>query len=97
MQNTTQDTIVKEDKTIEPTFTKTKTTTQMLTPSQTSPDSLNKLMNKLEEEGMNKVQQLHKADHTIEDLFKIMSDGGEEFKKHTGRGITYSEMRSMYG
>ena len=30
-------------------------------------------------------------------LVNIMSEGAEEFKEKTGRPMTYSEMRQMYG
>jgi hypothetical protein len=30
-------------------------------------------------------------------LIQIMKEGDEEFKKRTGRRMTYSEMREMYG
>ena len=30
-------------------------------------------------------------------LVNIMSEGAEEFKEKTGRSMTYSEMRQMYG
>jgi len=30
-------------------------------------------------------------------LIKIMKEGDEEFQKRTGRRMTYSEMREMYG
>ena len=58
---------------------------------------LDKLKAKLEEEGMKKVQELKKANGTASDLIKIMTDGSDEFKKHTGRNMTYSEMRELYG
>ena len=58
---------------------------------------LNQLKLKLEKEGMNKVDKFYKNNGTIDDLLKIMSDGGDEFKKQTGRAMTYSEIREMYG
>jgi CRISPR/Cas system-associated endonuclease Cas1 len=30
-------------------------------------------------------------------LLKLMAEGGQEFRKETGRGMTYGEMREMYG
>ena len=30
-------------------------------------------------------------------LVEIMQEGAHEFKKQTGRNMTYSEMREMYG
>lgn len=58
---------------------------------------LDQLKAKLEEEGMKKVQEIKKANGTASDLIKIMTDGSEEFKKNTGRHMTYSEMRELYG
>jgi hypothetical protein len=58
---------------------------------------LDQLKTKLEEEGKNKVQELKKANGTVNDLIKIMTDGSEEFKKNTGRNMTYSQMRELYG
>jgi hypothetical protein len=34
---------------------------------------------------------------TSEKLVNIMSKGSEEFKQKTGRDMTYSEMREMFG
>jgi hypothetical protein len=56
------------------------------------------LMMKLEKEGMEKVQHLHHTNTcNIETLDQIMKEGEEEFKEKTGRNMTYSEMRRMYG
>lgn len=35
--------------------------------------------------------------HSLKTLVSIMSEGNEEFEKRTGRPMTYSEMRAMYG
>lgn len=58
---------------------------------------LDKLKIKLEEEGMNKIQELKKTNGNINDLIKIMTDGSDEFKKNTGKNMTYSQMRELYG
>jgi hypothetical protein len=58
---------------------------------------LDQLKAKLEEDGKNKVQELKKANGTVNDLIKIMTDGSDEFKKNTGQHMTYSEMRELYG
>jgi len=61
-------------------------------------DALNELMKKLEKEGMEKVQNLHNTNTcNIDTLTQIMKEGEEEFKQKTGRNMTYSEMRRMYG
>ena len=73
----------------------------MSTPEKTpekKEDALQELMKKLEKEGMEKVKHL---DHTntcnMDTLTQIMKEGEEEFKEKTGRNMTYSEMRRMYG
>ena len=61
-------------------------------------DALNELMKKLEKEGMQKVQKLHNTNTcNMDTLTQIMKEGEEEFKQKTGRNMTYSEMRRMYG
>jgi hypothetical protein len=61
-------------------------------------DALNELMKKLEKEGMEKVQNLHNTNTcNMDTLTQIMKEGEEEFKQNTGRSMTYSEMRRMYG
>ena len=37
------------------------------------------------------------VDKSIDVLMAIMQQGANEFKEKTGRNMTYSEMRSMYG
>ncbi len=61
-------------------------------------DALQELMSKLEKEGMKKVQNLHNTNTcNMDTLTQIMKEGEEEFKQKTGRNMTYSEMRRMYG
>ena len=61
-------------------------------------DALNELMKKLEKEGMEKVQKLHNTNTcNMETLTQVMKEGEEQFKQKTGRNMTYSEMRRMYG
>ncbi len=61
-------------------------------------DALNELMKKLEKEGMQKVQKLHESNTcNMDTLTQVMKEGEEEFKQKTGRNMTYSEMRRMYG
>jgi gas vesicle protein len=61
-------------------------------------DELNELMKKLEKEGMQKVQKLNETSNcNMDTLTQIMKEGEEEFKQKTGRNMTYSEMRRMYG
>jgi len=73
----------------------------MTTPEKTpekKENELNEMMKKLEKEGMQKVQQLHDTNTcNMDTLTQIMKEGEEEFKQKTGRNMTYSEMRRMYG
>ncbi len=62
------------------------------------------LMHKLEQEALDKVLSIHttvdmkKTGGTVGDLLmEIMEQGAQEFKRETGRNMTYSEMRYMYG
>ena len=59
------------------------------------------LMAKLEKEGMEKVAAAKGGDMCCipaeKTLTNIMQDGFDQFKKETGRGMTYSEMRDLYG
>jgi hypothetical protein len=67
--------------------------------------SVFQLMNKLERDAEKKVMMMHKTsiengatNITVgERLLKIMEQGTQEFKQGTGRNMTYSEMRYMYG
>ena len=46
--------------------------------------------------GGDKVEK-KELDKSIDVLMGIMQQGANEFKEKTGRNMTYSEMRSMYG
>jgi hypothetical protein len=75
--------------------------------------SVFELMNKLEREAEQKVTTMHqqsinngstligdmkKTGETMGDaLLQIMEQGAKEFKQVTGRNMTYSQMRQMYG
>jgi hypothetical protein len=64
-------------------------------------ESLETIKRKIEEDAYNKTMKLHKEnipkEKAGEKLISIMSTGAEEFKQKTGREMTYSEMREMYG
>jgi gas vesicle protein len=61
-------------------------------------DPLNELMKKLEKEGMQKVKKLNETSNcNMDTLTQVIKEGEEEFKQNTGRNMTYSEMRRMYG
>ena len=52
----------------------------------------------LEQDGMNKVEELFKKNNVTENsLLNIINEGNDEFKSVNGRNMTYSEMRSMFG
>ena len=52
----------------------------------------------LEQDGMNKVEELFKTNNVTENsLLNIITEGNDEFKSVNGRNMTYSEMRSMFG
>ena len=73
----------------------------MSTPEKTpekKEDPLNELMKKLEKEGMQKVKKLNETSNcNMDTLTQVIKEGEEEFKQNTGRNMTYSEMRRMYG
>lgn len=57
------------------------------------------LMEKLENEGMNNLENLMKTgkQFDVDKLLNIMSDGANKFEQQTGRNLTYSELRELYG
>jgi hypothetical protein len=58
------------------------------------------LMERLEREGMDKVAAAQKKEGIIpskETLTNILQAGFDEFKKETGRNMSYGEMRDLYG
>jgi len=70
--------------------------------TQDQPIDVNKLIKKLEKEGMEKTAELNSKEiddpnKMIQELTKIMTDGDKEFKEKTGRNMTYAEMRAAYG
>uniref|UniRef100_A0A6C0I4W9 Uncharacterized protein n=1 Tax=viral metagenome TaxID=1070528 RepID=A0A6C0I4W9_9ZZZZ len=69
-----------------------------LVSSKSDMKSYQKLKVDLEQKGMKQVQQLTPTEKgNPEKLINIMSEGAKEFKEKTGRNMTYSEMREMYG
>jgi len=69
---------------------------------QPEPVDVNKLIKKLEKEGMEKTALLNSKEiddpnRMITELEKIMTNGDNEFKEKTGRHMTYAEMRATYG
>ena len=60
--------------------------------------SAKELCKKIELEGEQKVEDLMNAKNVSEEtLMQIINEGNDEFKNATGRNMTYSEMRSLYG
>jgi hypothetical protein len=68
----------------------TKTEEKVLEGYKTGKINLNLLQKKAEEKESEMKQ-------TCDALVNIMSQGADEFKAKTGRNMTYSEMRQMYG
>ena len=61
---------------------------------------LEKVMNKLEKEGMENLKTLQKKEGIIpteQSLINLMQKGADEFEKEMGRKMNYGEMREMYG
>ena len=68
--------------------------------SSTNQQKLEKVMNKLEKEGMENVKTLQKKEGMIpteQSLINLMQKGADEFEKEMGRKMNYGEMRDMYG
>ena len=66
----------------------------------TTDKKLEKVMNKLEKEGMENVKTLQKKEGMIpteQSLINLMQKGADEFEKEMGRKMNYGEMRHMYG
>ena len=66
------------------------------------PVDVNRLIKKLEKEGMEKTalfnsKEIDDPNIRIQELTRIMSSGDKEFKEKTGRNMTYAEMRAAYG
>ena len=53
-----------------------------------------KIMRDIELKTEKKVVEITKIESTLQ---SILSDGAKEFKEKTGRNMTYSEMREMFG
>lgn len=59
-----------------------------------------KLMIKLEKEGMEDIKELQKKEGLIpteQSLTNLLKKGADEFEKEIGRKMSYGEMREMYG
>ena len=72
----------------------------MSSTNQSEEQKLEKVMNKLEKEGMKNVKELQKKEGFIpteQSLMNLMQKGADEFEKEMGRPMNYGEMREMYG
>lgn len=72
----------------------------MSSTNQSEEQKLEKVMNKLEKEGMKNVKELQKKEGFIpteQSLMNLMQKGADEFEKEMGRKMNYGEMRDMYG
>ena len=69
----------------------TKTEEKVLEGYKTGKISINLLTSQQNQEKESEMKQ------TCDALVNIMSQGADEFKAKTGRNMTYSEMREMYG
>ena len=66
----------------------------------TTDKKLEKVMNKLEKEGMENIKTLQKKEGLIlteQSLMNLMQKGSDQFEKEMGRQMNYGEMREMYG
>ena len=71
-----------------------------------STNNINEIKSKIEAEAEKKVSQLNTTIGSLNDygkedvgnlLLNIIQTGANEFKEKTGRNMTYSEMRYMFG
>lgn len=61
-------------------------------------DEITKLKTKLEKEGMETTQIMWKANKLTEETIKnSLNKGLTEFEEKTGRSMSYSEMRDIFG
>lgn len=81
--------------------------TKLASTEETDKKNVDCILSQIEAEGVIKVQELLKTTKNVlpindtvfgNNLIKIMADGCQEFMNKTGRtGLTYSELRQMYG
>ena len=67
-----------------------------------STNNINEIKTKIETDSENKVLQMYNNSYktpekVLEKLTNIIQSGSDEFKEKTGRSMTYSEMREMFG
>ena len=58
--------------------------------------TLDKIMKDIETNTEKQIKEAN-TEPALEVLVNIMQKGADEFKEKTGRNMTYSEMRQMYG
>jgi hypothetical protein len=67
-----------------------------------SANNIDEIKTKIETNAEKKVLQLYNnsyktPEEVLEKLTNIIQSGSDEFKEKTGRSMTYSEMREMFG
>jgi len=62
-------------------------------------EKLNEIMTKIQSDAVNKTSLLinNESELSSNILCNIMNDGANEFKQKTGRNMTYSEIRHLFG
>ena len=61
-------------------------------------EKLDNLKKELEDKGFESVMKLRKEKElTLDNLSKLLEEGQKEFTEKTGRQMSYSERRQMYG
>ena len=70
----------------------------MSQPKEKEKEKLDNLKKELEDKGFESVMKLRKEKElTLDNLSKLLEEGQKEFTEKTGRQMSYSEMREMYG
>ena len=70
----------------------------MSQPKEKEKEKLDNLKKELEDKGFESVMKLRKENElTLDNLSKLLEEGQKEFTEKTGRQMSYSEMREMYG
>ena len=75
----------------------TKTEEKVLEGYKTGKISINLLKTQQTQQSQQNQEKESEMKQTCDALVNIMSQGADEFKAKTGRNMTYSEMREMYG
>jgi hypothetical protein len=62
-------------------------------------EKINEIMNKIESDTVKKISELKNVSSELSSnvVCNIMKSGANEFTEKTGRNMTYSEIREMFG